>query len=121
MKKLSILVVALMVTCALSAQNFKKKASGGGGFNIDAPGIEQTQETIHIDGKSFQILKTDKGSPFIKCLSPNSGKYYPVWIGKPTEHTFEGRKVYQMKSGTYCVYQISKKTHNPYAVYLDEE
>lgn len=121
MKRLTILVVALMVTCMVSAQNFKKKASGGGGFDIDAPGIEKTQEMMKIDGKSYEVFKTDKGSAFIKCLSPNSGKYYPVWIGRETEHTFEGRKVYQMKSGTYCVYQISKKTGNPYAVYLDAE
>lgn len=121
MRKLMLVMFALVTVTMVNAQSFKKKTSKGGGFDVNAPSIVSMQESIMIDGQSYELFKTDKGSAFIKCLSPKTGNFYPVWIGKETDHVFEGRKVYQMKSGTYCVYQISKNSGNPYAVYLDAE
>ena len=121
MRTLFLIMVALIVTSAVNAQTFEVKSGGKGGFNVDGPGITETKQLMDIDGESFVVWKTEKGAKFMKCLSPNSGNLYPVWVGEPTEHRYDGRVVYQMKSGTYCVYKVSAKTGNPYPVYLNKK
>ena len=115
-----VLFAMLVMACAVNAQEFEAKA-GGGGFKVDGPGIEQTSDMMTVDGQTFIVYKTAKDAKFLKCLSPKTGNYYPVWIGNPTEYKHEGRTVFKMKSGTYCVYKLSDKTGNPYAVYLNKK
>ena len=119
MKRILMLSVVAMFIASASAQEFVAKKRSGGGFNVEAPGVNETQEFLEIDGESFVVWETAKGAKFVKCLSPRTGNLYPVWVGEKTEHEYDGRIVYRMKSGTYCVYKVSMKTGNPYPVYLD--
>jgi hypothetical protein len=115
MKK-SVLVIALITLASIvNAQSFTAKASGG----FDANTGVLTTESIVIDGQSFSIHETGKGSKYIKCLSPRTGNDYAVWVGSKTSHSYEGSTVYQSKKGTYCVYKLSPKTGNPYPKWLD--
>ena len=115
MKK-SVLVIALITLASIvNAQTFAAKASGG----FDANAGTLTTESMVIDGQSFSIHETGKGSKYIKCLSPRTGNDYAVWIGSETSHTHDGSKVYQSKKGTYCVYKVSPSTGNPYPKWLD--
>lgn len=86
------------------------------GFNVETG--EPTGERFNVDGKTFDIYETGKGSKYIKCQSAKTGSSYPVWIGKETEFEHDGRKVYQSKKGSYCIYKLSDKTGNPYPVWL---
>ena len=107
------LVIYLFATTAVNAQTFEAVKKG---FDVESG--EKTAEKITIDGKTFDVLKTAKGSKYVVLLSPRTGNHYPLWIGKDTGLKHDGRKVYQMKSGKYCIYVTSKKTGNPYAKWL---
>jgi len=115
MKKSAFMIAFIALTSIMNAQTFAAKASGG----FDANAGTLTTESMVIDGQSFSIHETDKGSKYIKCLSPRTGNDYAVWIGSETSHTHDGSKVYQSKKGTYCVYKISSNTGNPYPKWLD--
>ena len=121
MKKVLLTTVLMLFVSVLFSQDltFKTKTSTGGGFDTESANVQLTTETISIDGNSYKLFATKSGSRFIKCVSAKTGKNYPVWIGAETTYTYEGRKVYKMKSGTFCVYKISEKSGNPYAVYLE--
>ena len=117
MKKVFLtLALATIVTTAFT-QTFVTKTSKGGGFDVSS-GLS-TNRTINIDNTTFNVFETPKGSSYIKCTSPRTGNEYAVWVGRETQHTHEGRKVYQSNSGSYCVYKISSNSGNPYPVWLD--
>ena len=111
------LALVAIATTAFTQRTFVSKTSKGGGFNVSS-GLS-TNRTIKIDNTTFDVFETPKGSSYIKCTSPRTGNEYAVWVGKSTEHTHKGRKVYISNSGSYCVYKISSKSGNPYPVWLD--
>lgn len=86
MKQQSKLRLALVLTLVLSlltvglsqAQTFAPVKSGGGGFDVESG--TATGQSVTVDGKTFDIFKTSKGSQYIKCKSAKSGRYYPVWL-----------------------------------------
>lgn len=119
MKKAIFTLALVAIAASAFTQTFVTKTSKGGGFNVES-GVS-TGRSITIDGANFSLFETDKGSTYIKCTSPRTGKEYAVWVGKQTTHTHEGRKVYQSKSGSYCVYKISSNSGNPYPVWLDKQ
>ena len=116
MKKVILLLAMLILSYAgANAQKFKTIKKG---FDVESGTDAKT--SIIIEGKEFPIFLTKKNVGYIKCKSIKTGRYYPVWIGTITGETHEGRDVYQMKSGKYCIYKISEKTGNPYSVWLEE-
>ncbi|NQZ74537.1 MAG: hypothetical protein HRT61_00235 [Ekhidna sp.] len=117
MKKLLVMVAATLVSvAAFSQMEFTPKVSKGGGFDVSA-GID-SGEAISIGGEVHKVFETEGGSKYIKCTSPKTGNEYAVWIGVETSHEYDGYKVYQMKSGAYCIYKVSVTSGNPYPVYL---
>lgn len=116
MKTLLVVLVSLMLGLTMQAQTFTEKSSGGG-FNVESGTL--TQDNITVDGKTFDIYTTSKGSKFVKAISAK-GNEYPVWIGEPTGKSFEGNDVYQFKSGSYAYFKLSK-TGYPYAKYLNAD
>jgi len=119
MKKAIFTLALVAIATTAFTQTFVSKTSKGGGFDVES-GIE-TGRSINIDGATFSLFETPKGSSYIKCTSPRTGNAYAIWIGRETAHTHEGRKVYQSNSGSYCVYKISSNSGNPYPVWLDME
>ena len=117
MKKAIFTLALVAIATTAFTQTFVTKTSKGGGFNVES-GVS-TGRSIAIDGANFSLFETDKGSTYIKCKSPRTGEDYAVWLGKQTEYTHEGRKVYQSNSGSYCVYKISSNSGNPYPVWLE--
>ena len=107
----------MAIAKASTAQTFTKKTSSGGGFDTSV-GMS-TGESIKIDGETFELFETNSGSKYMKCTSPRTGKEYAVWVGDLTTYEFEGRKVYQSRSGSFCVYKLSSNSGNPYPVWLD--
>jgi len=116
MKKVILTVALAIALFSSSAQTFQAKTSGGG-FNVES-GVS-TDEAIKIGSYTYEVFTTNKGSKYIKLVSTKTGNEYPLWIGEPTKHTFEGQTVYQMQSGSYCIYVIGK-SGNPYAKWLDK-
>jgi len=117
MKKSIFTLMLAIASVALSAQTFTAKTSSGGGFNVESG--DATGETVTIDDTVFDLFTTESGSRYVKLTSPRTGNDYPLWIGTPTEYTFEGRTVYQSRKGSYCVYLVSENSGNPYAKWLD--
>ena len=118
--KNKVILVCLGVIACISATaqslNFSvKKSSGGGGF--DTEGGQPTGQRIQVEGKTFDLFKTDSGSLFVKAISED-GKPYPVWVGEPTAHSFEGKDVRKAKSGKYFVLKLTKRGF-PHATYLE--
>ena len=111
-----IFILFIALSFSASAQLQFEAASSGGGFNVSS-GVDINQ-TIMVDGTSYDIFETAKGSKYIICNSPKTGNDYPVWIGTATNHSFEGREVRQSKSDKYFILIKSKNTGNPYAKYL---
>jgi|9_EtaG_2_1085328.scaffolds.fasta_scaffold170224_1 hypothetical protein len=118
-KAIFTLALVAIAAIAFTQRTFVSKTSKGGGFNVES-GLS-TGRSINIDGTTFSLFETKKGSTYIKCKSPRTGNDYAVWVGKSTAHTHEGRKVYISNSGSYCVYKISSNSGNPYPVWLDME
>ncbi len=119
MKKAIFTIMLAVASVALNAQTFTAKTSSGGGFNADSGTL--TNETFIVDGQSYELWSTESGSRYVKLISPRTGKTYPIWVGTPTEHTFEGRTVYRSKKGSYCVYISSAKSEiSFYAKWLDK-
>lgn len=116
---LSVLFLGLIIpstqnTFAQTLQ-FEEIKSSGGGFDVNSG--ELTNETVTVDGKSYQLYKTKAGARYIKCNSPKTGNDYPVWVGTKTSHTYDGRTVYKSKKGSYSILKISS-TGNPYNKWL---
>lgn len=101
-------ILLILVSFSVSAQ-----------FDINS-GVE-TGNTIKIADKTYPILETTKGSPFIVCESPKTNNKYAVWIGKETSKTYEGQSVRLSNSGKYFIFIVSPKSKNPYCKYLKEE
>jgi len=93
-----------------------KSASGGGGFDV-ADGTP-TGDVLSVDDEDFEIFTTASGSRYVKAVSPRSGDEYAVWVGSETQGTFEGRMVYESKSGAICVYKLTKSGF-PYPQWLE--
>lgn len=84
-------------------------------------GMEKARNThtfITITNNEYTIFETTNGSQFIKCVSPTTGKTYPVWIGVLTTKIYEGKPVRKSKSGKFFILVISANTHNPYCKYI---
>jgi hypothetical protein len=112
MKNLLIFLV-LAFSINASAQTFT--ASKGGGFDVNTG---TPVSNIVVGDKTFDTFTTTGGSEYIKCNSPKTGNDYAVWVGKPTEHVFEGNNVRVSKKGTFFIIILSKNTGNPYNKYL---
>ena len=117
MKKAIFTIMLAMASVAINAQTFTAKTSNAGAFNTEAS--LYTDEDIIIEGQHYELWMTESGSKYVKLTSLRTGNEYPLWIGDPTEYTFEGRTVYQSRNGSYCVYVISANSGNPYAKWLN--
>lgn len=118
MKQL-IFAIALFIGISAHAQQFETVKSKSAGFDVESG--TATGKTMTIDGKAFELFETSKGSLYFKCKSKRTGNNYAVWIGQPADVRHEGKAVYKMKSGKYCIYKISPKSGNPYPVWLKEK
>lgn len=114
MKTLLVVLVSLMLGLTIQAQTFTEKTSSGA-FNTESGTL--TQDNITVEGKTFDVYVTSKGSKYVKAISAK-GSQYPVWIGEPTGKSFEGHPVYQFKSGTYAYFKLTAKGY-PNARYLN--
>lgn len=109
-----VMVVSMFNSSSCYAQEFEVVKSRG----FDVENGEKLNETITVDGKTFDLFATSKGSKYMKLKSPRTGNWYAVWVGSKTGKQFEGRDVYKSKRGKYCVFIISKNTGNPYPKWL---
>lgn len=87
-------------------------------FGIDS--AKNTNTFITITNNEYTVFETATGSQFIKCVSPTTGKTYPVWLGTLTTKMYEGKPVRKSKSGKYFILVMSSNTHNPYCKYIKE-
>lgn len=110
---LIILLLAVTGLSSVQAQSFTEKQSSG--FDIST--AVDNGITIDIEGETFDVYQTNKGSQFIKAVS-SKGKDYPLWIGSKTTHEFDGKPVRQFNSGTYCYLHL--KDGKPRVKYLDK-
>ena len=116
MKKGLLFITAIIVfAVGAKAQEFEVKKSSGFKFDVDAGAT--TGENIIVDGKTFEMFETTSGSRYVKAVS-KTGNLYPVWIGTDTGKFFESRKVYKSKSGSYCVFKLTKSGY-PHATWLN--
>lgn len=83
MRNLFLIVCLLMATITTQAQEFAEVKRSGGGFNVE--NSIETGETLNIDRQTFDLHETKSGSRFVKCKSPRTGNFYPVWVGIKTE------------------------------------
>lgn len=72
-------------------------------FGFDVESGSNTGKTIEVDGKSYQVFKTAKGSEYIKSVGQKG--QYPVWIGveSPTLKDENGKAIRLSKSGKAAV------------------
>lgn len=112
-------LMLFMLSLAANAQTFTPKGGGGKGFDVDSG--TKLSETVTVDGQVFDLYATSSGSRYIKCVSQRTGNGYAVWVGSATEHTYEGRTVYQSAKGTYSVLKLSANSGQPYTVWLDKQ
>jgi hypothetical protein len=87
---------------------------------FDATSGIATGDNVTIEGTSYEVLETEKGSRYVMLTSSRTGNAYALWIGTPTAEQFDGRTIYEFESGSKCVY-IMGKTGNPYSKWLSEE
>lgn len=110
-------VLTAILTSNLTAQQFERKTSKGGGFKIETG--TATAQQFKIDGLVYPIFETKSGAKYIKLHSSRTGNDYPLWIGTETGATFEGQPVRKSSKGTFFIIAISKRTKQPYSVYLN--
>ena len=110
-----ILIVMLVCSIQASAQPiFEQQKPASSVFNPDSG--TATGETFTISNFSADVFTTANGAKYIKAIS-KAGNTYAVWIGELTDYLFEGKPVYQFKSGKYAIYKLNKQGY-PYPVYL---
>jgi len=107
----------LVATMTFGQTSYAPIKSSGVVFDITSG--SDTGETIDIDGNSYGVFQTEKGSRYITLTSSKSGNDYPLWVGSATDETYEGRTIYVMSSGSKCVYVVGK-SGNPYSLWLKE-
>lgn len=110
---ITILFLSLSLIQA-NAQTFQAKKAGG--FNAQSG--QETSETFEVEGKTFAIFATAKGTKYVQAKSA-AGNIYPVWMFKPTGLKHEGKDVYVSSKGTYCIYKLTKAGY-PYPVWLEK-
>lgn len=114
MRALFVLMLSMVITILTANAQFKEVSSSGGGFNIEN-GIA-TQDIIVVQGVTFPLMKTSKGSLFVVAIS-STGKEYPVWVGEATNEKYNGQAVRKFNSGKYAYFILNKNGY-PYAKYL---
>jgi hypothetical protein len=110
--------LATAVATMSFGQTFQAKTIGGGGGGFDVSTGTQTSDSLSVDGESFSIFVTESGSKYIKAVSSRTGEEYAVWVGEETEGEFQGRSVYESRSGAFCVYQLGSSGY-PYSRWLE--
>lgn len=117
MRYFAILSALFVATMTFGQTSYAPIKSSGVVFDVTSG--TDTGETITIDGTSYEVLQTEKGSRYITLTSSKSGNDYPLWVGNPTEESYDGRTIYVMSSGSKCVYVVGK-SGNPYSLWLKE-
>ena len=118
MKNFMSIIIPLFTVSLCSGQVFTPKANNSKGFQVSME--HKTGDSAKIDGEIFDVYKTKSGSEYVQCISFNSGKSYPVWLGKSTQYIYNKRPVRQSKKGIYFILRLNKKG-NPYPIYLNKQ
>lgn len=120
MKKLfgTLMLIFMFVSLALQGQDlsstYTDKQKTGKTFNVESG--TKTAENIVIEGSTFSVYETSKGTKFLKGKTAE-GQAYPIWIGEKTSETFQGYPVRIFKSGTKFYLKINGQG-NPSPRYL---
>ena len=120
MKKfiLFVLIAGLAFSANTFAQDisgqYTEKATTRTGFDANSG---NPAGSITVEGKTFQCFKTASGSLYVKGQKSDGG-VYPIWIGDPTNETFQGHQVRLFNSGTRCYLKLNSKGF-PRAIYLN--
>jgi hypothetical protein len=105
MKKYILSIVLLFVFNFAFSQYSIAPPANSSGFNVESG--SKLQSPLVLDGETFDVFETVKGSKYVK-LTSKKGNIYPYWIGEPNGDTFQNKEVRASKSGNLFTLRVNK-------------